>query len=230
MFSWLQNNTKLPNLTLSRVFNSIILWLATVMPLSILELINIFPIFVENYAYNEIDKIPFIVLISWTLFVRLIFAFIVVDENGSIVSLICFKEITIFNQSQYTTKPLPNYNKYGQEIIEPHSTMSDELSVDLKNTKNNNNNNLTSNQQKHNNISNKKKSSCWLCTKLFRFIGQLILQIFYLALPLLPTTGISIRLHKQNASKFAQWNHFCMCTYLILTYLPMLYIILPQNS
>merc|ERR1712228_78297 len=64
---------------------------------------------------------------------------------------------------------------------------------------------------------------------LFGVICQIIIQIFYFALPLLPTAAATVRLYKKGCIEYAQWNHFCVALYLILTYLPMTYLLLGDD-
>lgn len=186
MFAWLQQSHQ-GNLTVCRCLKLMMLWLCSIAPLTFLELINVFPVFIEKFTYNNLDIRTFITLIGWSCLIRLIFAFIFVDEDGSRLSLICFKRFQV------------NMNDKGNK------------------------------KKKKKKKKKKQRPTCWMCIYSLRAFGQLILQIFYLALPLLPTAAATVRLYKKQCIEYAKWNHLCVSIYLIFTYLPMLYLLVGKE-
>ena len=190
MFAWLQQSNQ-GNLSCKDYLKLMMLWLLSISPLTILELINIFPVFIEKFTYNNLDIRTFATLICWSVFLRLIFAFIFVDEDGSRLSLICFKPLKMYDGSS------------------------------------------NDHRDRHRRRKRKKKRQrpcCYCCACTLRGFGQLILQIFYLALPLLPTAAATVRLYKKHCVEYAKWNHLCVAVYLAFTYLPMLYLLLGTDD
>ena len=57
-------------------------------------------------------------------------------------------------------------------------------------------------------------------------LALLISQLFFHIMPLLPTAGVTVTLYKRHALAYAHWNQLCIGFYLVLTYLPMLYLLI----
>ncbi len=177
------------------------LWCGTISPLAILELINIFPVFMERYTYHNLNDVTLVTLGIWSIFIRFIFCFIFVDKTGKRLGIIaCNRPFP--SEKEEKGKEKDKKEAYGNRARRTRGTGT------------------TGSSKK----SKVKKPG--ICYRFFRFIGLLLLQIFYFALPLLPSAAIIVSLHKQNCVPLAHWNHLCMCVYLVLTYLPMLYLLL----
>ncbi|ETO31438.1 SAP DNA-binding domain-containing protein [Reticulomyxa filosa] len=101
MFAWLQQSKDSDiYLNICRLFSLMGLWLFSIAPLTLLELINIFPVLIEKYSYNGIGQTALIVYLALSCVVRLLFLWIYVDSDGNRLGVMPFRKVIKSNPNQ----------------------------------------------------------------------------------------------------------------------------------